>query len=229
MTFYEAILNIDIPNEMGCYDESDGVTPDTDYYIDKVYDLARKMNIEIDHAYGVSQLCFIIKDSDTVLKVAFNGMMEEWSEYNPETEEYDIWKEDFNPFDIDYCSKAYEIYDLAYEAGIEEFFAKMGILGKTSSNDIIWTQEYVTPLSVNNSSSKKASEDSLKKAKKLENKRYIPFETEWIALALDLYGENKSKQLLAFLDENDIHDLHHGNYGYTKDGYPMILDYSSWD
>ena len=58
--------------------------------------------------------------------------------------------------------------------------------------------------------------------------KYIPFEAEWIALAIDLYGERKVKRFLAFLEENNISDFHHGNYGYTKDGCPMLLDYSSW-
>lgn len=228
MTFYEALLGIEVPAEFGCYEESDGLTPDTEYYIDKVYALAKEYNIGIDYAYGVSQLCFIIEGTDTVVKIGFKGMMEEWEEYNEETGEEDNWHEKFSPFSFDYCNKAYEIYNAAYEEGVEEFFAKMEILGNTFTRDAIWTQEFVIPMSEKYNSSRKASEDSLKKAKELENKKYIPFEAEWIALAIDLYGERKVERLLDFLKKHDIHDFHHGNYGYTKDGYPMLLDYSSW-
>lgn len=228
MTFYEAILELKIPTEFGTYSESDGLTPNAEYYINRVYDLAKKYNVNIDYAYGVSQLCFMIDGMDTVIKVAFNGMMEEWSDYDVEKDEY-IWHEEFVPFDIDFCNKAYEIYNLAYIAGLENLFAKMDILGKTSNCDIIWTQEFVIPLSHSNNSSKKASEDSLKRATEIESERYIPFEAEWVALILDLYGEDKFRALVKFLDENNINDdFHYGNYGYTKEGFPMLLDYSGW-
>lgn len=228
MGFYKEILNIEVPAEFGCYSESDGLTPAAEEYVDKVYDLAKKFNIELNYNYGVSQLCFIIKGANDVIKVGFNGIMDEWDDYDYEKNESN-WKEQFTPFDFDYCNKAYEIYNAAYEEGIEEFFAEYKILGVTFTKDTLWTQTFVTPISKNSESSRKASEDSLKKAKTMSKEKHIPFNNDWIALAIDLYSERKVERLLTFLEENCIHDFHQGNYGYTKDGYPMILDYSSWD
>lgn len=226
-TFYEAILGIEVPGEFGVYSESDGLTPAAEEYVDKVFDLAKEFDIELDYAYGVSQLCFIIKGANEVIKVGFNGMMDEWDDYDYEKDESN-WKEEFNPFDFDYCSKAYEIYDAAYEEGLEMFFAEYKVLGVTFTNDTLWTQTFVTPISANSESSRKASEDSLKKAQSMSHEKYIPFNNDWLALAIDLYGERKVERLLAFLEDGNIHDFHSGNYGYDREGFPKLLDYSSW-
>lgn len=226
-TFYEAILGIEVPDEFGCYSESEGLTPATDEYVNKVFDLAKEFNIELDYAYGVSQLCFIVKGAKEVIKVGFNGMMDEWDDYDYENEESN-WKEEFNSFDFDYCSKAYEIYNSAYEEGLEMFFAEYKVLGVTFTKDTIWTQTFVTPVSKGSESSRKASEDSLKKAESMSNEKYIPFNNDWLALAIDLYGERKVERLLAFLEDGEIHDFHSGNYGYDLEGFPKLLDYSSW-
>lgn len=227
MDFYKEILNIEIPDNFGCYSEREGLTPEADEYVDKVFDLANKCNIELDYAYGVSQLCFIIKGANEVIKVGFNGIMDEWDDYDYEKDESN-WKEEFNPFDFDYCSKAYEIYDAAEQEGLEMFFAEYKVLGTTFTRDTLWTQQFVTPCSLNNQSSRHASEDSLKKAQSMSHEKYVPFNNTWLALAIDLYGETKVERLLAFLEDGSIHDFHSANYGYDRDGLPKLLDYSSW-
>lgn len=227
MTFYEALLGIEIPDEMGVYEQSDDLSPAAQNYVDKVLDLARKMNINVDYANGVSQLAFIVEGANEVIKVGFDGMVNEWDEWDAEKEDY-IWHEEYSPFDIDYCSKAYEIYDLAYEAGLGDLFAKMDILGKSFNNQIIWTQTYVTSISNGGKSSTQPSEESIIKAQEMSQKTYIPFQSKWCAAVIENYGIDTFKRLLTFIDEQDIHDLHTGNYGYTKEGLPCILDYSSW-
>ena len=126
-TFYEALLEIEIPDEMGIYEESSELSPAAQNYVDKVLHLAKEMNINITYANGVSQLAFIIEGANEVIKIGFDGMIEEWDEWDNEEGDY-IWHEEYSPFDIDFCSEAYKIYDLACEAGLENLFAKMDFL-----------------------------------------------------------------------------------------------------
>lgn len=226
-TFYEALLGIEIPNEMGIYEESGELSPAAQNYVDKVLHLAKEMNINIIYDHGVSQLAFIIEETNEVIKVGFDGMIEEWDEWNEDEGDY-IWHEEYSPFDIDYCSKAYEIYNLASEAGLENLFAKMDILGVNFNNQTIWTQTYVTSISDGGKSSTKPSKNSLDKAKEISQKIHVPFQSEWCAAVIENYGIEIFNQLLSFINEQNICDLHTGNYGYTREGLPCILDYSSW-
>ena len=44
-----------------------------------------------------------------------------------------------------------------------------------------------------------------------------------------LFGESeKIERLIEFLDDWNINDLHSGNFGYTVDGTPKIIDYSGY-
>lgn len=227
MTFYEALLGIEIQDEFGIYEESDELTPNADLYVTKVFHLAKEMNIPIEYHYGASQLCFIIPGEDRVIKLPFDGQMEEWEDYNEETEEYDIWQESFHNFEIDYTAKTYDIYTLAVEAGVEEFFADIDILGLNFNNQLIYTQKYVKPRA-EQTTSKHPSEGSLRIARSLKQEKYIPFESDWIAVCIDMYGEEKFNKLMSFINELNLNDFHTNNYGYTKDGKPMLLDYCGY-
>ena len=77
-----------------------------------------------------------------------------------------------------------------------------------------------------------ASEDSLKKVKSNDKYRYSGyFCKEWLAIAIDYYGEEKVLALLKFLDENRwmSGDFHEGNYGYrVSDNSPVLIDYTGF-
>lgn len=224
MNIYDAILTIEVPSKMGIYSESDCLTSSTEVYIDKVLSAARDTNTIIAYANGASQLAFIIEGADRVIKIPFDGIMNEWEDWNPDTEE-ENYKEEFEPFDLDYTAKTYDIYQLAVEAGVSEFFADIDILGLSFNNQLIYTQKFVLPLGEDGSSSIDPSEDSLRKAKEMCRNRRIPFDYDWVATCLDLYGEEKFNQLLEFINEHRLNDFHSNNYGYTRDGKPMLLDY----
>lgn len=72
--------------------------------------------------------------------------------------------------------------------------------------------------------------DSFDQAKNLEycceNECYLDIED--LAFFIDAYGEAVAEKLIRFLYDWDIHDLHHGNLGFDKQGNIKIIDCSGW-
>lgn len=50
----------------------------------------------------------------------------------------------------------------------------------------------------------------------------------WISCCLSLYGKRAVKSLCQFVQEHDINDLHGSNVGYSREGKPIILDFSGY-
>ncbi len=229
MTLLDILKGISIPDQLGIYEESDGFTASTENYIDEVLREAKLNNLNVSYYSGASQLVFI-ENEDTanrVYKLPFDGMIREWSEYNEEIDDYD-WKEEWENYKTNYTAKTLELYNSAIEEEVNEFFADIKKEAFSFNHCVIYSQAFVVPRNAQTKSTH-PSEDSLNKAKKIREKKYIPFTVDWVAVCIEMYGENKFNQLLNFINEYDIRDLHQGNYGFTRDGKPMILDYSSFN
>ena len=63
-----------------------------------------------------------------------------------------------------------------------------------------------------------------------KDKGSLPIDdTKWLNTFIDCYGAYKLKQFLQFLENEDWDDdLSHNNIGYTKEGKPVLIDYSSY-
>ena len=233
--FYKELLQIHIPEDFGVYQDYDDLTSSTDDYVREVYHLAKKFNLNVYHAFGVSQLCFVIEGEDRVIKIGFEGSLVSICDEDCEGTSEDDWYEEFEPFSCNYTKLTDEIYCKAYNAMVDEFFADIQELGTTSNGVTVYTQKYVTPYSLVSQEERgiKTSAKSLKRANELwreydEKYNRIPFRDDWVAAALEQYGEDKFKDLMAFIKENKLNDFHTDNYGYTKDGKVCLLDYCGY-
>lgn len=223
--FIAELMKLRVPEEFGVYEcDCDILSPNAQKFQDEVLDLARKMNIRVQIAYGVSQYVIILSDK-TVIKTPFQGFYYGDPYAEDETECNDDY---FENFDNNYSEVAVEVYQDALLKGIEEMFSKIEKIGFTSNGHPIYKQEYAEPLC---SKEIDVKEDSLTKARELEikSKRYIPFDTRWSALVIEKYGEEEIKKLMDFIEEEQIGDFHTQNYGFNAAGDPIIFDYSDFN
>ena len=227
MTLLDILKGLTVPDQMGVYEESDSLTSSAEDFIEEVLREAKLNNLKVTYFNGASQLVFIEEGGNRVYKFPFDGMMEEWDEYIEDKDDYE-WHEAWRDFNTDYTAKTLKIYQYAVEEGVDEFFADIKEEAFSFNHCVIYSQAFVIPRN-NQCKSTHPSEDSLNKAKKLSEFRHIPFSTDWTAVCIEIYGEDKFNQLLKFLDEYNVTDLHQGNYGYTRNGVPMLLDYAGYD
>ena len=172
---------------------------------------------------GATKMVVGSDELDYVLKVPFMGTFyENW--INDEESEC-IFSEFYHG---DYCYDEVEIYKHAVDFGVEKIFAKTEAFADLECGIIVYKQPKV--LSFNHSSgSRRPSPAAVKRAEEL---RYnSSFKSSWVAQVIDQYGEEFFDKLLEFID--DIcpevgQDMHCGNYGYTYDGKPIILDYAGY-
>lgn len=223
--FIAELMKLKVFPEFGVYEcDCEVLSPDAQTFENDVYDLARKYGIRIQTAYGVSQYVIILPDK-TVLKIPFRGFYYGDPYAEDETECNDDY---FENFDNNYSEVAVEVYQDALLKGIGEMFSKIEKIGFTSNGHPIYKQEYAEPLC---SKEIDVKEDSLTKAREIEikSKRYLPFDTRWVALVIEKYGEEEIEKLMDFIEEEQIGDFHGGNYGFTAAGAPIVFDYSDFN
>ena len=176
---------------------------------------------------GATKMVVGSDELDYVLKVPFMGNFYGQYETTETGEEYCEYT--FSEFcHGDYCYDEVEIYKHAVDFGVEKIFAKTEAFADLECGIIVYKQPKV--LSSNDSSgSRRPSPAAVKRAEEL---RYTsPFKAFWVAQVIDQYGEEFFDKVLEFI--NDIcpevgQDMHQGNYGFTYDGKPIILDYAGY-
>ena len=223
--FIAELMKLTVSPEFGVYEsDCEVLSPDAQAFENDVYDLARKYGIRIQTAYGVSQYVIILPGK-TVLKVPFRGFYYGDPYAEDETECNDDY---FESFDNNYSEVAVGVYQDALLKGIEEMFSKIEKIGFFSNSHPIYKQEYAESLC---SKEIDVKEDSLTKAReiKIKSKRYLPFDTRWVALVIEKYGEEEIEKLMDFIEEEQIGDFHSGNYGFTAAGAPVVFDYSDFN
>lgn len=214
MLSLKEILDIDFPDNFGTYEgDYEGDTP-KGLYDDEV-------------AYGMSKYV-IFFDDDSVIKIPFNG---EWF-YNCDCEEEGGEEYYFDEFYCkDYCAVEEEIYNRAYNEGLEMFFAATEFIGTGKCGKPFYKSERVLCLDSDEgydfAKRHNPSQGSKDKANKHACQTPLPF--GWLARAYEYYEEALVDRLIEFIDENNIDDLHDGNLGFRKDGAPVLLDYSGFN
>ena len=211
------VAKLDIPFQFGCDDECMETSA-----IEDVYD---QLDNSVETKYGASKFVILSDNWNEVIKIPFNGSFDwEQDDDNEDGGEYH-----FNEFITkDYCALEAAIYADAVALGVADFFAGTKYAGMT--NDGI-TPYYVSERvytfydKEGRKNSKTASEDSWNKAKKLKS----ALSKEWLALAIEWYGDAAVNDLLAFIDLENIYDLHSDNIGFRANGAPVVLDYSGFD
>lgn len=208
MLSLKEILDLDLPDNFGTNEgDYEGATP--------------KGLHDNEVAYGMSKYV-IFFDNDSVIKIPFNG---EWT-YNCDSDDYC-----FDEFYCkDYCAIEEEIYNRAYNEGLEMFFAATEFIGTGKCGKPFYRSERVLCLdsaeghdfAINHN----PSQGSKDKANKYVYKTPLPF--GWLARAYEYYEEALVERFIEFIDENNIDDIHDGNVGFRKDGAPVLLDYSGF-
>lgn len=170
--------------------------------------------------WGASKYVIFPCKKDYVVKIPFNGEFSYWYDTKKDEEMTDFIKRE-----IDYCSIEASIYADAVVSGLDEFFAKTKYYGVTFNGTPFYISEKVIEFYAGKEKSKNPSNESKQKAIK-----YIvnDLNQDWIARAIEWYGEYKVKELIIFLVEEGVNDLHSNNLGFRKNGAPVILDYSGF-
>lgn len=213
----EDIFELNIPKEFG-------LDQDYDDDIDVMYDVYDQLPSSAKTAYGASKFVIFLNE-EYIIKIPFNGEF--------------IWCEDedyrkFYPYKTkDYCEIEASLYHDAIVAGVADCFAETKYIGKTASGASVYKSERVNEFyndydnKINTKSPEPSEEVKSKAACKLKYNNFsIP--KEWLARAIDFYGEDLIDKLIKFIKENKINDLTIPNVGFRADGAPVILDYSGF-
>lgn len=221
MDILNVLKKIDIPDRFGIEDGTDELSPNAKWYEDEIYYYAHKQNFHVYTTWGCSQ--FVIISDHDVYKVPFDGVFYPEDEYD----DGERIEECFEYYSVNHCDKTVEIYENAIIDGVDAIFAKTEVVGYSRYQKPIYKQEYAK-VYLDDNEKIEASEDSKTKAKKMYEEKYIPFDGDWLALAIDYYGKEYIERVLQFIENNDIDDLHRHNYGYAEDGRPIMFDYCSY-
>lgn len=191
-----------------------------DDFIDYLYENSEEYQMgEWRCAYGATKLVIIMEKEDFVFKIPFNS-------------EWDSWKGDYAFFygapatsTWDYCEAEEERYDFAEECGFSKYLAKTNIVYSTKNGVRIYIQPKCSVHSKHKTTSKRSSKVFSKWFKCC-----LPIDdTQWLNTFIDYYGAYKLKQFLTFLlNEEWDDDLGSRNIGYTIEGKPVLIDYSSY-
>lgn len=154
---------------------------------------------------GATKICIEDKRlGDWVLKVGFDRS----------TCEYYREHENAN----DYCELEMENYQKACKENFEKYFAETYFFKEVDGVKFFW-QEKV-----------RLDEDSLDKC----SSEYCAVDSYFDELddddrIMSLYGDTEEvNDFINFLDDNGINDLHSENWGWTKDGRVVAIDFSGY-
>ena len=192
---------------------------------------------------GASKVVLVFTNSDYVVKIPFKGEFCECDNYDCENscnrgcscsrcsrrsvvescDEFTGARIGENEYSWDYCAAEQFFYERAIVAGVEEFFIKTIFIGEFNGHPI-YLQEKVEVYGYN--SQTKSSEQS----KEIFMKKFRCSEiqsADFGGLLVDCYGEERVNQLVEFLSEVGISDLHNSNVGICANR-PVLFDYSGY-
>lgn len=182
-------------------------------------DLAEKYGDEVAVCYGATKLVLVDKYTDFVVKVPIKSVGG-CQFTNAPTDDED--------YVDDYCHTEAELYKRAKERGLSKYFAKTEYLTEYKGYPI-YASDKVYPLDENYD----ICSDTVRNASEASNKSYSMFNNgnfryEWAITFIEKFGTVEFTKLIDFVEEEGIGDLHAGNVGFTDNGDPVILDYSSY-
>ena len=239
----ELELLTDIRDRIAVFNEF-GYDIDNDEYesIDEALDDVFSHH-KVQFAKGVSKLCIIPEEANWVVKVPFEGFIQHWYDFdnngNEESHEefcYNMGAGNSRN-EWDYCLTEVEYYELAKDNNIADFFAKAECFGECRNGSYKTLPAYIqekcitiSDLSYEDDKKYAPSENSLKRINSSQKYDSKCFDKNWMASAIDFYGEEKLDELFSFLKEHpQISDFHWANYGYRiSDGSPVLIDYTGW-
>lgn len=169
-------------------------------------------------AYGLTKIVLFPKDmQDVVVKIPFIGINE--YAYTENDDLKLVGRVDFSGLKSgDYCERESTVYKNAVQAHLEKFFACTEYVADALGFVPIYASERCDPL----------YSDGMTNRVCLSALSGLDVPNDVVKVLARQYGEDELMDLEAFLLENNVSDLHEGNWGYGKDGKLKIIDYSSF-
>ena len=215
------------------YDEDDN----PEIYEDEHWEDLRWSIKADDVAWGASKVVFWFDDiKDYVIKVPLQGRYEDYNEdYQDFCNAYPspAFGDKYYYASWDYCGAEAHIYSFIKEnyPNLAQFFAATFLIGENDHGVPIYAAENIKGGKGTSAHWKDASDAS-------ENKACLTIDTygscgglspHILALMYDQYDENDVDDLMNFILEYHIDDLHSGNIGFNQEGKVVIMDYSGFD
>ena len=228
MTIDDKINNLCIPDEFAPVEN--GLDRNTEEFIDILYETFRCDEV----LTGVSKCVVLLSNQNFVLKIPFEGQkfFEQIRNLDAEEFNYDDYDYVFHPFSCartkdhwDYCNDEVEIFKKAEAAGVSSFFARTDFYGYSKDNYPIYIQERCEVFG--NVDVDDRYKSLSKKIKTSASKVSSELPEEWIALAIEYFGQELTDKFLAFVEDEHIDDLHYDNFGFIGDR-PVLIDYSGY-
>lgn len=218
---------------------SDGESTSDEYVNDKIECAACDMGATWGDC-GVSKAVFKFREfPDIVVKIPFKGYLNCEYAWDEEDEYWDFSSvESIATYDFenagynnlrcwDYCETESSNYELAVKAGVDSIFAPTEYIGEYMGIHLYISEYISNSFYFGDISCQDESKKTVKTIK--ENEKYYDISLDILGWYLEQNGKDKTSQLIKFLKDNNIHDLHSGNWKMTDDGQVKIIDYSSWN
>lgn len=192
-----------------------------DNFMNYLFDVSKEYRRAKWHCYyGSSKLVIIMDEEDIVFKIPFNSA---WDEYSDSGYSFFYGAPSISTWD--YCEAEEARYEIAKENGFSNYLAKTEIVYNTKNGIRIYIQPKCFIYSNRNTTSKRKIRTFSKWMK-----TSLPIDdAKWLNTFIDYHGAYKLKQFLNFLVNEDWDDdLRYENIGYTLDGKPVLIDYSSY-
>lgn len=169
---------------------------------------------------GASKLVIVDEESDWVIKLSFDCSIDA-----------------DEGIESDYCKRELYNYKMACEEGIDKFFAEICMVGEVDGIEV-YLQER---LKVDDGVEDDVDQIFRDYVYSLDESYYDNIEDEDERSAIltdDVYDMDEGERieaifgfeekLITFIENNDINDLHSGNFGY-RGADLVIMDYSGWN
>ena len=229
----EIVGHLEIPRDFGLDEYGGGfIFGEDDYILYRLHSYFPDIQFEL--ITGCSKAVIISDELPFVIKIPFNGVWYEKERYDEESEPeyyFDYFHFNKNNEPTDYCEIELHNTIKAKVEGFREFFPDINYLGRFGDTRF-YIQEKVQNIKM---CPFKLSNDGLTWARSIGADKdqwdYFICNEEWRAAVYDLYGKEKLFQLVDWAVFNKLewlNDLHSGNYGFSMDGKPIILDVSGF-
>lgn len=195
--------------------------PGYDYYNIGIYDWERENKdwLFVNHIAiynGETKAAIVVKTlSNWVVKIGFQKRTDKAS--NLESTE----------FIDDYCALEYKNYCRAKEKGLERFFASMYQVGEIDGVPY-YLQEYAeNDEDVVSGYFYSYCTEEYDECEGEDAYNYVDDMDDGERM-MAMFGSEFTRDLEWFCWDNEINDLHSGNFGLTRDGIYVIIDYSGY-
>ena len=222
----EIVQKLRIPEQFGIYDDDD-----SDVIEMLQYQLEDFLTEDFFVTAGISKAVINIDSFPFVIKIPFNGrFVSYYGGSDPDSDrEYGV-DYDFCEFDgadvqpDDYCADELDKTQWLESIGLGVFVPKMMCLCTIKGRDF-YLQEKVIPICDN-----RTKLNPTPASKEKVECSFFRFETDWMATAIDIYGEKVWYSFVCACEdmEDIISDMHRGNYGLRLDGTPVLIDISGF-